>query len=147
MISLFTSLATAAPTPDTSANPSGLTEGQSVRCKTDGVDFNSVFRYTNGKLSGYSDSKIAKAWASDYSTNYVTPDCSSYTFSTNMPQKPEDGTTIQCAAGGTPDALFRFTGNILRGYPNPDVAKSWKAGKSKTIDCTNIFIGTNMSIQ
>ena len=156
MISIFTSLCIASPAQpsETLANTppqptqvaETVNEGQTVKCLKRTPDGGIFYRFTNGKLSHYPTPEIASSWKSNWANDYITPDCSLYKIGTPMIIAPSEGQSVKCSAGGTKDAIFRFTLNILRGYGSPDDYLSWKPDTANvvTADCTSFYIGLNV---
>jgi hypothetical protein len=60
------------------------------------------------------------------------------------------GTSIQCTAGATVGAFYRYQGyNTIAGYPTPQIAASWNpnwGSNASSIDCTGLTIAPNLAM-
>jgi hypothetical protein len=122
-------------------------DGRAVRCKKGdptGHNYNTVHRYTNGKLHHYPNPTIASAWDKNWVNAKVIPDCTGvpYGFGLGMPIAT-DGESIKCDNSA---AIYRYTGGRLRVYPNPTVAAKWNKNwwKTRTANCINVPYGPPM---
>jgi uncharacterized protein involved in tolerance to divalent cations len=144
----------------------GILEGRCVRCLGDNQ---SLYRWTNGELRLYPSGPIATSWDDNW-RNFQTVDCTSLTIGSpmvenalatntsggNLPTDISDGTSIdnvvisegmavQCL--GEEQNIYRWTGDLLRLYPNGQILNSWDSNWRNTlekIDCTSLTIGNPM---
>lgn len=117
-------------------------EGQSIQCRHDP---SKIYRFTNNQLRWYPDPRIAKSWDPFNWTEFITIDCTGMRFGSNMSvQVIREGETVKCSPTST--QLYRFSGNQLRGYPNPQIAGAWDPYWQcpKVIDCSRYFVGSSV---
>lgn len=104
-----------------------LNEGDHVACEREP---GKVYRYTGGQLRHYPNPDIAKSWGSVWksatknNTKLISTEiCNQLPIGPPMTMNLLDGDHVACQH--EPKKIYRYTGNQLRHYPNPNVAKSW----------------------
>ena len=142
-------------------NLESLTKGDSMKCASGTQPSDklvSVYRYSgDNTYQYYPSSAIASSWKSDWDSNLVDVDCSTYTYSGNATMlnaaNLKDTDTVTCKSGkelpnGVKGGVYRYVGdNVLRWYPNPTIANSWNLDWetcSQPIDCSTYIAGDQM---
>lgn len=143
------------------SNAANIKKGVSVNCKSgtepSGMP-SGVYRYSgNNTIQYYPSPDIASSWNPDWGTT-VDIDCSTYALgdTTTMlnVSKFNNGDAVGCNSGqelpnGVQGGIYRHVGdNVLRWYPNPDIANSWDPSWSSQIkwsDCTTYKAGEPMT--
>ncbi|TYZ65656.1 hypothetical protein PybrP1_011620 [[Pythium] brassicae (nom. inval.)] len=123
--------------------PTGLPEGQSIKCDPNDVR---VYRLTGGQRRLYPNARVAFSWDARWESP-ETVDCADLQVGNVMQfnQPPVwEGAAVKCDE--TP-AVYRFTGGVVRLYPNPEIAESWDPhwASSLVIDCGNLTVGAPMT--
>lgn len=104
-----------------------LNEGDHVACQHAP---GKVYRYTGGQLRHYPNPAIARSWGSiwksakDNNTKILSTEiCNKLPIGLPMTMKLLEGDHVACQH--EPKKIYRYTGDQLRHYPNPNVARSW----------------------
>jgi hypothetical protein len=143
------------------ANAAKLPKGVSVNCKP-GTEPSGmptgVYRYSgNNTLQYYPTPEIASSWNSNWGSSTLI-DCSTYQLGENATKSNvaslSIGDAVGCNSGkdlpnGVQGGIYRYVGdNVLRWYPNPDIANAWDSAWSSHIkwsDCTTYKAGEAMT--
>jgi hypothetical protein len=119
-----------------------LSEGQSIACD---ATSGGRYRYTGGKKRGYPNTTIAGSWDSNWNSPKIV-NCADIPDGPVMKIKPNVGDSVKCSADS--GAILRvMSDNLIRGYPNPDIAASWNSNWNadiKDIDCDAYTTGANL---
>lgn len=145
----------------TSSNAAQLTKGASVGCKP-GTEPNGmpagVYRYSgNNTLQYYPTPEIASSWNPNW-TSTVDINCSTYALGDTATRlnsaSLNNGDAVGCRQGkelpnGVQGGIYRYVDdNVLRWYPNPEIANAWDPSWSSRIkwsDCTTYKSGEPMT--
>lgn len=142
-------------------NVAKLQKGVSVNCKsgTQPKDMpGGVYRYSgNNILQYYPTPEIASSWNSNWGSA-TEIDCSTYqlgdTLTKSNTASLNHGDAVGCHSGkelpnGVQGGIYRYVeDNVLRWYPNPDIASTWDGSWSshiKWVDCSTYKAGEPMT--
>jgi hypothetical protein len=143
------------------SNAANLQKGVSIGCKPgtqpDGMP-SGVYRYSgNNTIQYYPTPEIASSWNPDWG-NTTEINCSTYKLGETATKlnaaSLRNGATVGCISGkelpnGVQGGIYRYVDdNVLRWYPNPDIANAWNrkwARRIKWTDCTTYKAGQPMT--
>jgi len=132
--------------------------GTPIQCTTNDVGSgvnSAVYRYMGGdELRHYPNPEIASSWDSDWGTTFKKIDCVGLKQGDRIPYNATIGEPVQCKANdvgsGLNVAVYRVeANNVLRHYPNPEIASSWDSDWGTTfkkIDCIGFTRGNPMAM-
>lgn len=142
-------------------NVAKLPKGASVGCNSGteppGMP-GGVYRYSgNNTLQYYPTPEIASSWNPNWGST-VNIDCSTYKLGDTATKfnaaSLKNGDAVGCVSGkelpnGVQGGIYRYVDdNVLRWYPNPEIASAWDSSWSSRIkwsDCTTYKAGEPMS--
>jgi len=130
------------------SNVANLKKGVSIGCKggtqPQGMP-GGVYRYSgNNTIQYYPTPEIASSWNPDWG-NTTEIDCSTYklgeTATKSNTNSFKNGDTVGCGSslpGGVQGGIYRYVDdNVLRWYPNGEIARAWNRNWSKQIKWSN----------
>ena len=130
-------------------NHAVLPEGASIACSN--MKPSPVFRLVNNTIYRFRFAAYASSWDPKWH-EFKTIDCTSLARGFPLALKPApvaltEGLAVKCADKPS-DAIFRYTANEIRLYPDHNIASSWDPvwPQFKNIDCTGIKVGTPMAL-
>jgi len=143
------------------SNAAKVPKGASVNCKpgTEPSGMPSgIYRYSgNNTLNYYPTPEIASSWNPNWGST-VDIACNTYKLGDTATKfnaaSLKNGDAVGCASGkelpnGVPGGIYRYVDdNVLRWYPNPDIASAWDPSWSSRIkwsDCTTYKAGEPMT--
>jgi hypothetical protein len=117
-----------------------------------------IYRYSgNNTLNYYPTPEIASSWNPNWGST-VDIACNTYKLGDTATKfnaaSLKNGDAVGCASGkelpnGVPGGIYRYVDdNVLRWYPNPDIASAWDPSWSSRIkwsDCTTYKAGEPMT--
>jgi hypothetical protein len=127
-------------------NTNNIKGGQSIKCSS---SEKGLYRYTNNQRRWYPNPEIAKSWDPNWGSPQIV-DCTGIPEGPMMIFNVKEGDPIKCSGDLNNVAVYRFTKNQRRLYPDPDIAKSWDLDYDATktvIDCTGIPKGSAMKFR
>ena len=143
------------------SNVANVKKGDSVGCNSGteppGMP-GGVYRYSgDNTLQYYPTPEIASSWNPNWGSS-VNIDCSTYKLGDNATKfnaaSLKNGDAVGCASGkelpnGVQGGIYRYVDdNVLRWYPNPEIASAWDPNWSSRIkwsDCTTYKAGEPMT--
>ena len=143
------------------SNAAKVPKGASVNCKS-GTEPpkmpSGVYRYSgNNTLNYYPTPEIASSWNPNWGSA-VSIDCSTYKLGDTATKfntaSLKNGDAVGCMSGkelpnGVQGGIYRYVDdNVLRWYPNPEIASAWDPSWSSRIkwsDCTTYKAGEPMT--
>jgi hypothetical protein len=118
-----------------------ISDGRAIRCQS-GTGNSATYRYVGDKtIRGYPSQGVASSWDPNWGSQYTEVDCRDFTIGGNMKTKPNVGDSVKCSANSS--AVLRvMSDNLIRGYPNPDIAASWNSNWGSNIKDINCDLYT-----